>query len=686
MSLLSSRRRPWPYHMRLGSVLGSPDDRLGLMLMASPDKGLLVGKKQQMLDSVVPSVQEYGSAPVYRERTWTGRPTGGYGERVQSAWGDRRYYYGMDVQVSGGLFGKGPLLHPIAPTTASGGEVFRFVDAPQGAGTPPLRDLIVLAGTKAYKRTDDTNAGQTVLKDFTPDSVVDGVIYQGGFAGATADLYATTSAGALWERTPGNTWTVCVLPSGFNAYAVEVVGNELWAADTQRSVVRKVTSDPKVAANWGGPILVGDPSAWITRIRQTNNQLVVFKSDGTLFTLNSDGTVNDLFPGIVVPNSAENGKRAQAWLGSIWFNVGTTFYRLDMPGAVLTAVGPGKMLDNGSPVRGEARVFAGWSGYQGYLGIYNAQDTPPTSYLLSYGSWEPHATQEGDVFGFDDQYDGALAHWQNKKITAISASGASGTDRLYIGFDDGTWTWLKLVRNPLAIGSGAEFSLGPSELVFPLHHAQFQADLKHWLGFSIFGPVMRVGDEATLYYRVMGPAGQPGTDPTGDWLQAGEFTSNGQRIEAPNNLAGNAISLKVALSNSDTANTPVIETLAIHERVVPAFKRDISGTIDGRAIITRLDGAAYRPDPERVHHTMMDAAALPGSLAIELPDETVNEVAFFDYSERMLPIAAGGGHTWQIDFSATQFRILTVYGIIGRLRGTRIGDLHGFTIGSLKTL
>ena len=115
MPLQSSRRRPWPFHTRIGSILGSPNDRVGLMLMPAQN-GILVGRKQQMLDGVVPSVQEYGSAPVYRERTFTAKPTGGYGERVQSSYGDKRYYWGMDVQVSGGLFGKGPLLHPLVPT------------------------------------------------------------------------------------------------------------------------------------------------------------------------------------------------------------------------------------------------------------------------------------------------------------------------------------------------------------------------------------------------------------------------------------------------------------------------------------------------------------------------------------------------------------------------------------------
>ena len=73
-------------------------------------------------------------------------------------------------------------------------------------------------------------------------------------------------------------------------------------------------------------------------------------------------------------------------------------------------------------------------------------------------------------------------------------------------------------------------------------------------------------------------------------------------------------------------------------------------------------------------------------MAIELPDETVNEIAMFGYQERLLPLQAGGGRGWVIDFEATQFRILTIYGIIRRLRGTRIGDLRGYSIASLRTL
>lgn len=662
--------------MRLGSILGSPQDRLGLMLVPGQD-GLLVGRKQQMLDGVVPSEQEYGSAPVYRERTWTGRPTGGYGERVQGVWADRRYYWGRRIQVSGGLFGKGPLLHPLVPTTT--GSVAAFVDGLNGTTVAQF----ILAGVNVLRRSDDTNLGQVVDHAFA-SATTNAVRYQGGYAGASDNLYVTTTNGDLWERTPAGTWTQAVLPTGFLAHRLEVVGTELWAADINASVVRKSTADPKVAGSWSGPIFAGEPSTRITAIKQAANQLVVFKEDGSLFTLNADGSTNDLFPGNAVSPSAQNGLRASAWLNALWFTAGPTFYRLDMPAASLEPTGPGKMLDNASPVRGQMRTFCGWGGYQAFGTIYNAADN--MAYLLSYGTWEPQQTEGGTTFKFDDQWDGSLAEWSARIPTAMGISGASGQDRLYIGFADGGYDWIKLVQNPLATDSGAEFTLDTAEMVFPLHHAMFQADLKHWLGFSVFGPVMRLGDEVTLSYRLAGSGGGIAMDASGDWLPLGEFVQSGQRIAAPPNLTGNALQLKVALSNADTATTPVIEIVAYHERVVPAFKRDFNGAVDARNVVCRLDGAAVRTSADQIHVAMMAAAATPGSLVMELPDETVSEVAMFGYEERMLPMQAGGGHGWAISFQATQFRVLTVYGIIRRLRGTRIGDLRGYTIASLRTL
>lgn len=682
MSLLSSRRRPWPFHARIGSILGPTESRMGFMLIAN-EQGLMVGRKQQMLDQVVPSEQEYGSAPVYRERTSILRPTGGFGERVQSSFVDHRYYWGKNIQLDGNLFGKGPLFHPITPPPAPG-PITKFIDAPNASGV--MQQFIL--GRAVYRRTDDTDVGQVSDRDLGAQTM-DGVVFQGGFAGAGASLYVSNSNGQLWERTPNGTWTQAAALAGFDVHRLEVVGTELWGADVNRSVIRKVSSDPKVAGNWSGPFFVGDPSVRISSLRQSANQLVIFKEDGTVFTLNSDGTANDLFPGLAGPIDSNNGKNTATWLNQIWFKVGGSSFFLEMPGAGLTPIGPGRLVDNASPVRGDSCAFVGWGGYRAYLTLYNPDTN--TSYLMSYGNWEEKDSDQGQKIVLDDQWDGSMAEWQGRRATAMGISGASGKPRLYVGFDNGTWTWCKLVDHPFAIGfdspvEAPEFTTDVSEIVFPLHHAMFAADIKHWLGFSLFGPVMAPGDEVKLFYRLMASAGAPPLNPTGQWLEIGEFIKNGQRIPAPANLAGNALSLKAQLFNTNQLDTPIIEIVAIHERVVPAFKRDLQMTINASGFATRMDGAAVRYDSDRAHKLLMDFAAAPGSMAVELPDETVNEVAMFGYSERLLPMQAGGGRGWAVDVQLTQFRILTVYGIIRRLRGTRIGDLRGYKIDALRTL
>ena len=158
MPTLSSRRRPWPWDLRLSladlpveephtigdfrpNTIGELRPRLigslraasagkifrqGLMLVPQGQgAGLLVGKKQTPLSPYFPPAQDYDSSPLYHERTFMFKPGGGMGESVQSSSTDKRYHYAMDCWVTGGLFGKGPLTHQIVP--------------PSTRADPPLR-------------------------------------------------------------------------------------------------------------------------------------------------------------------------------------------------------------------------------------------------------------------------------------------------------------------------------------------------------------------------------------------------------------------------------------------------------------------------------------------------------------------------------------------------------------------
>jgi hypothetical protein len=726
MSTRTSRRVPWPWDVRIattappppnkvigdlrGQTIGSLRPRLigtfrgvarpfalskGFMLLPQPDSSLLVARKQTSLENLYPSTAEYDSAPVYRERTFQFRPTGGFGASVQAAAADRRYHYAINVWLTGGNFGKGPLAHAVQPLGMPVGEdarymVRRFIEVKSGTA----ETLFYIANQNVFRRVDDTNAGQAVDRTRAGHFPLDMARFTGAFAGAQDCLYVSWDDGVLEERTPAGTWATATLPAGFGAYFLEVVGDELWAADRDRSVIRKCTGDPKLAGSWAGPILIGTPSIQITAIRQTQNRLAIFKANSRVFTINQDGTDNDLFPGIETTIDPENGRSAAAWVGSLWFRAGRAWYQLDLQGGpVLAPKGPGRNLGNLSEVRGPVQCLAGWNTQTAFCVIYNGELN--NSYLMTYGSWVPKADPgsagnnvSGTAYTFIDQYDGALKKWVGRKASSLFVSNIPSEARLYAGFTDGGYDWIKLVPYPLLPDQGAEYTLEPSFIVMPLHHAMFQSDNKHWPGASIFGPRFPTGSSVTLGYRLAGASiGTPSQAPTGDFKPFGEVMQfNGQRTNPTEPVGGKAIEMKITLDSIQSDRTPVLEGIGLHERLVPAFRRDYTMTVDANEYIARRDGASTRQSGVTIRRLMQEAASSPASITLELPDETLNDVALFAYEERQVPHNQRGGQGWAIGVQATQFTIVQIYGTVGRLRGTPIGDLRGWTVVSLKLI
>jgi hypothetical protein len=657
--------------------------RWGLMLVPSQQTGLLVGKKQTPLSPYFPPAQDYDSAPLYHERTFMFRPSGGMGESVQSSATDKRYHYAIDCWVTGGLFGKGPLTHQVVPPST--GSIRLFVEA---LGPGSVVALYFLAGQYLLRRSDDTNVGQVVVDSRAGITATEAQRFKGAYSGAVDALYVAWSDGLLKEYTPSGT-AVCALPTGFNANLLEIIGDELWAADSVNCIVRKCTNDPKVAGSWSGPILVGNPSIPITAIRQTTNRLCIFKADGDVFTINGDGSDNDLFPGLQSTVDPDNARTASAWQGSLWFRTDRAFWRLDMQGgAVLTPQGPGRALSNLSEVRGPVQAFAGWNSQMAFGVLYNA--ALGNSYLMTYGNWEPAQGDTGTNYSFADQWDGCIAHWVGRRATALWVSNIPSDARLYIGFADGGYDWVKLVAFPLTPGSGAEYTMTTSYIVTPLNHMMFQADNKQVIGGSCFGPSFPQGSTVGLSYRLRGSAGMLPTTALGDYVDwPNPFTFNGQRLDLTESVASTAVELKVSLDSPNTATSPILEGVGLHERLVPAFRRDFTCTVDARDYVARYDGASIRQSGRSIRDLVMQAAAAPATVALELPDETISNVALFDYTERMLPhVGQGsvGGQGWAIDISATQFGVIETLGLIGRTRGTQVGTLRGFHISQTRFL
>jgi len=653
--------------------------RDGLMLIPSTQNGLLLGRKQQNLGDNLPPQASYDSAPIYREHTFEFRPTGGFGESVQSSRTDRRYHYAINCWVTGGLFGLGPASHQVVPPQT--GSVRMFVEA--NNATSQLA-LFVLAGANVLERTDDSNAGQVVSRSRAGHIATDAVRFTGAYSGAVDALYVAWDDGVL-EEYSGGVWRPCVLPAGFLPNFLCRVGDELWAADGTACMIRKVTSDPKVAGSWSGPILIGTPSIKITALRQTTNRLVIFKADGDLFTVNGDGSDNDMYPGLQNTIDPTNGRTAAAWQGSLWFRAGRAFWRLEAQGGLtLSPEGPGRQLQNLSEVRGPVQAFAGWNSQMAFGVVYNAALN--NSYLLTYGNWEPRQSDTGTSYAFSDQWDGALVRYTGRQATSLLVSSVTPDARLYVGFSDGSYDWIKLTPFPLTPDNAADYTTDTSYIVMPLHTDMFQADVKQTIGFSVFGPLFPVGSRIRISYRQRGSkAGLPSSDPVGDFIELdpNPFTYNGQRIDASKSVAGTALEVLISLEGTPTS-TPILEGVGLHERLVPAFRRDFTYSIDARDVVARRDGASVRQSGRYVRDLVLRAAAPPATVALQFPDEVVMDVALFNYAERMVTHSQRGGQGWAIDVQATQFGLLETYGTIGRVRGTTIGDTRGFAISDLR--
>ena len=239
---------------------------------------------------------------------------------------------------------------------------------------------------------------------------------------------------------------------------------------------------------------------------------------------------------------------------------------------------------------------------------------------------------------------------------------------------------------PLTPDGGGESTTQSSYIVMPLHHDAFESDVKQFMGFSIFGPSIPTDNaQVNISHRLRGSAGMPPAESTGAFVPLGTpFTFNGQRIDAPNALAGVAIEVMVAFQAGMAGGSPILEGVGIHERLVPAFRRDFTFSADARDLTARRDGASIRQSGRFLRDLVMQVAAAPATVALEFPDETVLDVAIFDYSERMVAHSAFGGQAWAIDCQATQFGLKETYGTVGRRRGTTIGDTRGFTIARLR--
>lgn len=678
-----SKRYPWPYDIAIG---GTP------LMLSTGEDGNPFARRAQPLDAV-PSNYQYGTANPFVERnTPVERLIYGMGQRIEPPGAMRRYWYadGVDMSIDGQAC-LGPLF---TADVALSGPVRQFIKARHTASSTGIA-LFALAGSEVFVRNSDATWGGSLGALSGGGVVNQAARFKPAGAGAVDALYVTSSnqnvlryTGSAWEAAPPSGGPI----SQRTQFLVQI-GDALWFGwDNQ---VAFVESDPFISTNFSGEIQIGDGSAPLTWLGQNKGSLYAFKED-SIYTINEDGTSNDLYPSLRLARNANNGRNTTLWSDQLWVPWNRAFYRLAADGA-LSPIGTEYLLENGSPVNGQIVATAGHNSWFLYEALYNGS----SSFLGKFGTWfdnreNPAATSadHADVHHF------ALKTWPGKQITAMEvisghdlAGWGGDNDRLYVGFADGTVEYTVLPRfgpNPAADGNCQFVEEG--EVYFPEHNGGFQADPKFYVGFAVYGPRLSTQGFAEVHYRPSQDAlYQPiqridnSTIPAG--IPAVQFTLNGQRaeFEEPAGFTTKSLATKLVLKRHEDApitTTPIVTGVAILWQLRPETILEWKFTIDAKNNAIRRNGTPDRRHADQIRAALRAAIISKTPVRVTLPDGSVERMTFINYEEPMTSWAKRYGLEWTGVLTGIQIRILSGESF----DGLTYGVLEQFTYGELEQL
>lgn len=488
--------------------------------------------------------------------------------------------------------------------------------------------------------------------------------------------------GSVWQG--ANAWAG---PPEAQAEYVAVLDNEFWVLWGNK--LAKAEANPLERDNYSGAILLAGADG--TNLAVIEQTLYAFKRDG-VFTVNRDGSSQNILSQLREVQIADNGQQAAVWLDSLWAPIGNAFFRIKADGT-FTPAGTEQLLENASEVRGRIVASAGHNTWCNYEVLFN----PATgaSYLGKWGAWVEEAndsTAESTPGShFRPVHHFAIKKWANKQATCseiiTAADLGTSNDRLYVGFADGTveWCWLPRYNPNPTSDNQCEFTDQRGYLVYPSHHAGFAADTKNFRGWSVFGPALSNLLAARISYRI---------DPSGGFttladaaMNVVEFTADGQRFNVPGaTLVGKTIEYRLELQRAASASvntTPLVYGVAIHEQLRPSFVLEWLMTVDARAAVVRHDGTSERRSPDQIREALRVACAAYTPTTVILPDGSSEEMGYLDYREELKSYDHRWGMAWDIGVRAMQYRTLSN---LAQAQGLSYHALEAYTYTELEEI
>jgi len=620
MSVISARRSPYPYHFKIGNVgllLGTPTPTRG-----NPAPPMLVSSKSQDISQVQPPDFGYaGTSPISdREEPYESLVLG-MGMKVQEKWQDFRYLSAQAVDCSVWPWCKGPEITLLTPSGA---------DAAVGVRTFFELGGVLYSACGRYINRRDNDTTWTMVKDFGAGvAVLNVAVFTSNFDGIQRAFVALSTGPAQYSSN-GTTWTPMAT---FASLAFAVIGREFWwADDTNRLRKCDTNADPTLEANYTSLIFrVGDKSSVISSLAVTAaGTLLILKTDG-VYTLDASGEDHQLFPFLKFAVDSNNGKFWGQFENAVYVSYGRQFMRIT-PDLALEQIGPERLVNNDSPVRGRITAFAAVGTMFAYAAIYNPDTL--TGYVMKFGSWVSQGVGQDQLAPVHvDAWHGSLSvPFANRAIQSlfVSSVGApAGHTRTYLGFSDGTVGWMvnPCVPNPAAC-SAYRFSVGDGWVDLPQWHGGYHASKKSLRHAAVTG-TLDAQNYVTLEYKV-------DTSQTA-WLSlTGQFNQAPyQQLAFPSTTANVTVlgAFRVHLVNTaSNLKSPLVSAFSIGHALRPQRFMQVQVAILCSDGLVRRDGVPLRIGRREIQRAVEAAVDTPGAVTCTLPDEKVVQLSFTDYS------------------------------------------------------
>jgi hypothetical protein len=620
MSIYSARRSPFPYHLKIGDT--------GLLLgTAGPNKPMLVSSKVQDIAQVSPPDFSYaGMSPIGdRDQPYESLVLG-YGLRTQRTWQDRRYAAANAVDLSVWPWCKGPeIVQHVPPVRAVNDGVSAFFEL---GGV-----LYVAQGRYIMRRDNDTS--WPIVKDFGAGiAVLNVVVFTSNFDG-TQRVFVALSTGPAQYSSNGTTWTPMAT---FGALAFCVIGREFWWADDVNRLRKCDTNaDPTLEANYTSLIFrVGDKSSRVTALMVTAaGTLIINKTDG-LYTLDQAGDDHELFPflGFAAEGASGvnwgsiNGANWGQFENSLYVAYGRSLLRINTD---LSAeeVGPEKLVNNDSPVRGPVTAFAAVGAMFAYAATFNA-DTQD-GYLYKFGGYDADP-QKAEATHLDAWHGSIsdLSALVDRRIQALHTSTIGAPEdhtRTYIGMSEGSLAYIvnPCVPNPAACNQ-YRFHVGDAWVDLPIWHGGYHASVKSLRHLSVTGARLDPQNYVTIDYKL---------DPAAaSWTAFPNVFDSGTYEIAPMPTDASAVQaqFRVHLHNTLATASPLVSAVSIGHALRPKRYMQVELTVLCSDGLVRRDGVPMRIGRRQIQRAVEEAVDTPGAVRCTLPDESVQDLAFTDYA------------------------------------------------------